>query len=126
MASSTAAAMPRTSGHCGNAARKKTKAAKGAALTNNGARFRFRTRNTEPGTTVLLRVHDVQGGRLAHRLRAVQYVQLAQRLLHVVLHAECADLEDHADIDVALPVVEPLQDLRLAGREQPRLRRLVG
>src|SRR5215212_11422327 len=78
------------------------------------------------GTTWASGVDDPQREGLADGLRAVEHVQLAQRLLHVVLHGERADVEDHADLDVALAVVDPLQDLRLARREKPRLRRLVG
>src|SRR5262249_33624517 len=79
-----------------------------------------------PNPKGCLWVDDPKRKGLADRLRAIQYVQLAQRLLHVVLHGERADLQDHADLDVALAVVDPLQDLGLARREQPRLRRLVG
>src|SRR5258706_2107907 len=71
----------------------------------------------------LLWVDDAQRKRLAHGLRAVEDVQLAQGFLHVVLHGERADLEDHADLDVALAVVDPLQDLQLALREEAVLDR---
>ena len=37
-------------------------------------------------------------------------VQLAQDLLHVVLHGQRADLEDRADLEVALAEVDPVQD----------------
>src|SRR2546425_12552295 len=51
---------------------------------------------------------------LADRLRAVHHVQLAQDLLHVVLHGERADLEDGADLEVALSEIDPLEDVELA------------
>src|SRR3954466_12044189 len=73
-----------------------------------------------------LRINDAECERLADGLGAVEDIELAQRLLHVVLHGERADVEDHADLDVALAVVDPLQDLLLARREEPRLGGLVG
>src|SRR5687767_4266493 len=66
---------------------------------------------------LLLRVEDAQLERLADRLRAVHHVQLAQDLLHVVLHRERADLQDGADLEVRLAEVDPLQDVQLAHRE---------
>src|SRR2546429_7216681 len=54
---------------------------------------------------------------LADRLRAVHHVQLAQDLLHVVLHGERADLEDGADLEVRLAEVDPLEDVHLAHGE---------
>ena len=52
-----------------------------------------------------LGVDDAQREGLADGLRAVQHVQFAQRLLHVVLHGERADLED-----------QPIAMLLLRGR----------
>src|SRR5437588_8487335 len=62
-------------------------------------------------------VEDAQLERLADRLRAVHDVQLAQDLLHVVLHRERADLEDRADLEVRFAEVDPLQDVQLAHGE---------
>src|SRR6186997_553403 len=70
-----------------------------------------------------LRVDDAQREGPADRLGAIEDVQLAQGLLHVVLDRERADLEDHADLDVALAVVDPLQDLLLARGEETGLHR---
>src|SRR5262245_26770952 len=66
---------------------------------------------------LLLRVENPQLERLADRLRAVHHVQLAQDLLHVVLHRERADLEDRADLEIRLAEINPLQDVLLAHRE---------
>src|SRR5581483_10989178 len=52
-------------------------------------------------------------------------VQLAQDLLHVVLHRERADLEDGADLEVRLAEVDPLQDVLLARGEHALARGLV-
>src|SRR5690348_18398213 len=70
-------------------------------------------------------IEDPQLERLADRLRAVHDVQLAQDLLHVVLHRERADLEDRADLEVALAEIDPLQDVLLAHREHALVVRLV-
>src|SRR5688500_2019198 len=64
-----------------------------------------------------LGVQDAQLEGLADRLRAVHHVQLAQDFLYVVLDGERADLEDRADLEVALAEVDPLQDVLLAHRE---------
>src|SRR3982751_2721138 len=104
MASSASSARPRSSGHWGQIARKRINAAKGAARTKNGARYQPLLALAEPGTT-LLRIDDSQCQCLADCLSTVQHVEFAQRLLHVVLHGERADVEDHADLDVALAVV---------------------
>src|SRR5438094_3157292 len=71
-------------------------------------------------------IEDAQLERLADRLRAVHHVQLAQDLLHVVLHRERADLEDRADLEVALAEINPLQDVELAHREHALPDRLLG
>src|SRR5438445_13204877 len=63
---------------------------------------------------------------LADRLRAVHHVQLAQDLLHVVLHGERADLEDGADLEVRFAEVDPLQDVELAHREDAVSRGPIG
>src|SRR5581483_10768901 len=73
----------------------------------------FRRRTATSGA------EDPQREALAHGLRPVLHVQLPQDLLHVVLHRERADLEDRADLDVALAEVDPLEDLLLAHRQQP-------
>src|SRR5438094_8182300 len=71
-------------------------------------------------------IEDAQLERLADRLRAVHDVQLAQDLLYVVLDGERADLEDRADLEVALAEVNPLQDVQLAHREDAAAGGLVG
>src|SRR6187549_520221 len=89
-----------------------------------GATGRSRSFRAPMGQTVQPSgVDDPQRKGLADRLRAVDDVELPQRLLHVVLHGERADLEDHADLDVALAMVDPLQDLLLARGEEPGLYR---
>src|SRR5690242_18083105 len=70
-------------------------------------------------------VQNPQLERLADRLGAVHDVELAQNLLHVVLDRERADLEDRADLEVALAQVDPLQDVLLAGGEHALARGLV-
>src|SRR5882672_5364188 len=67
--------------------------------------------------TLRLRVEDAQLERLADRLGAIHHVQLAQDLLHVVLHRQRADLEDRADLEVRFAEVDPLQDVELAHRQ---------
>src|SRR3954468_12241074 len=66
---------------------------------------------------IALWIEQAQLERLADRLRAVHHVQLAQDLLHVVLHRERADLEDRADLEVRLAQIDPLQYVELAHRE---------
>src|SRR5688572_19449871 len=63
---------------------------------------------------ISLRVQDSELQRLADRLGAVDHVELAQDLLHVVLHRERAYLQDRADLEVALAEVDPLQNVLLA------------
>src|SRR5258708_445308 len=57
---------------------------------------------------------DAQFQRLADRLRTIDHVQLAQNLLHVVLHRQWADSEDGPDLKVALAKIDPPQNFLLA------------
>src|SRR5512138_955042 len=70
-------------------------------------------------------IEDPQLERLADRLRAVHDVELAQDLLHMVLHRERADLEDRADLEVRLAEIDPLEDVLLAHREHTLARGLL-
>src|SRR4051812_32404866 len=85
---------------------------KGIKKTGDGPRFFFGRGSARSGA------EDAQREALADGLGAILDVELSQDLLHVVLHRERADLEDRADLDVALAEVDPLQDLLLAHGEQ--------
>src|SRR5207302_1479466 len=51
---------------------------------------------------------------LGHGLGAIGHVELAEDALHVVLHGEFADVEDHPDLRVGLAHRDPHHDLALA------------
>src|SRR5258708_4093133 len=97
------------------------------AIRKSGVRYDFPPGGKSYLTPLFsLRIDQPQRESLADGLRAVQHVEFAQGLLDVVLDGERADVQDHPDFDVALAVVDPLQDLRLARGEEPGLGGLVG
>src|SRR2546428_4700794 len=66
---------------------------------------------------------NAQRQRLAHSLRAVLDIQLAQNFLHMILHRQRADHQNGPDLDVALAHVNPPQDFLLSSGKKPGPRR---
>ena len=64
------------------------------------------------------RIEKAQRQRPADRLGAITDVELAQDLLHVILHRQRTDAEDGADLEIALAEMDPSQDLLFARREE--------
>src|SRR5262249_24827880 len=89
-----------------------------SSMRASGSRSVVHARDARDGPGGGSGVEDAQLERLADRLGAVHHIELAQDLLHVVLHRERADLEDGADLVVALAEVDPAEDLLLARGER--------
>src|SRR5256886_3275917 len=65
-------------------------------------------------------VENAQYQRLDDGLSAVLNIQLAQNFLHVIFYRQRADLQDGADLDVALAEVNPFQYFLLARGKKAR------